>query len=214
MTQDSQDGISYLQALKRAAQGDAAVTAGHEPNAADNDAAAASVRPPIRAGAERRRSPRYKCEGSAEIVQDDCNGRTWATFKDISLHGCYVEAMSTYTVGASLQLKLEAQGFRVRCKGTVRVAYPSLGMGIAFTEISEEDRAQLKQLVQTLSRTCVVMGSKITSLPSPGKVTSVPLISNPIAAVQALIEFFEIHPSLARSDFLKILRKSQEAPSR
>jgi PilZ domain len=149
MAQDSQDGISYLQALKRAAK--AEVTTAAPEQRPDATAADASAAYHTRGGTERRRSPRYKCEGGTEMIQEDCTGRTWATFTDISLHGCYVEAMSTFPVGTGLQLKLEAQGFRVRCKGTVRVVYPSLGMGIAFTEMSEEDRAQLKQLVQSPS---------------------------------------------------------------
>jgi hypothetical protein len=51
-------------------------------------------------GAEKRRSPRYKCEGSAEICEDGRAVRTWATFSDISLHGCYVEAQATYPAGS------------------------------------------------------------------------------------------------------------------
>ena len=50
-------------------------------------------------GAEKRRSTRYKCEGSAEIQEDGREVRTWATFSDISLDGCYVEAQATYPVG-------------------------------------------------------------------------------------------------------------------
>jgi hypothetical protein len=35
-------------------------------------------------GAERRRYPRYKCEGSAEIRTDGSSVRTWATFSEVS----------------------------------------------------------------------------------------------------------------------------------
>jgi hypothetical protein len=38
---------------------------------------------------------------------------TWATFTDISLHGCYVEAMSTFRMGVKLGLTIEVSGFRV-----------------------------------------------------------------------------------------------------
>jgi hypothetical protein len=40
-------------------------------------------------GAEKRRSPRYKCEGSAEMRELSCDVHTWATVTDISRHGCY-----------------------------------------------------------------------------------------------------------------------------
>ena len=39
----------------------------------------------------------------------------------------------------------------------------------------------------------------------------VPLISNPEAAVQALVEFFESRQMLMRDDFLRVLSKSQLA---
>ena len=128
----------------------------------------------------------------------------------MSLHGCYVEVQATYPVGTPLRMKLEANGFRVETKGNVRVNYPYLGMGIAFVEMSEENRAQLRGLVSTISRPSVVMGPRIaSSLPAGGAFAAVPLISDPAAALQALTDFFENRQMLMRDDFLRILRKSQ-----
>lgn len=49
---------------------------------------------------------------------------TWATFTDISFHDCYVEAQATYPAGTVLQLKPEAQLWRVLVTGNVRLSYP------------------------------------------------------------------------------------------
>ena len=49
-------------------------------------------------------------------------------------------------------MKLEANGVRVETKGNVRVSYPYLGMGIAFAEMSEENRGPLRELLATISR--------------------------------------------------------------
>ena len=68
-------------------------------------------------GADKRRSPRYKCEGSAELREQGCDVRTWATFTDVSLHGCYVEAQATYPAGTMLHMKLEANGIRMEGTG-------------------------------------------------------------------------------------------------
>jgi hypothetical protein len=47
------------------------------------------VPPEVPAGAhERRQSPRYKCEGSAEFRVGGSDIRTWGTFTDICLRGC------------------------------------------------------------------------------------------------------------------------------
>src|SRR5882672_12294888 len=136
MTQESNESVSYLVALKQSTSGGAAA------------APARSVGSPghVSTGLEKRRSPRYKCEGSAELRQEASDVRTWATFTDVSMHGCYVEAASTYPVGTVVHVKLEANTFQVQATGKVRVTYPSLGMGIAFTDVSEIDRARLKEL--------------------------------------------------------------------
>jgi len=161
-------------------------------------------------GAEKRRSPRYKCEGSAEMRETSCDVHTWASFTDISLHGCYVEAQATYPVGTVLQLKLEANGVRVEVTGNVRVCYPYLGMGIAFVNVSEENAARLRDMLSTVLRPSVIMGPGIaSSLPASGPLEAVPLISDPTAAIRALVEFFENRQMLMRDDFLRILRQSQ-----
>jgi len=214
MTQEINDGTAYLMALKHSvAQPGGAATA-PAPEAAPRDQLAAAGATPHADdqfhGAEKRRSPRYKCEGSAEVREEGCDVRTWATFTDVSLHGCYVEAQATYPAGTALNLKLEANGVRVESKGTVRVTYPYLGMGIAFETMSDENKDHLKRLLATLSHHCVIMGPGIaSSLPSNGPLEAVPSISDPATAIQALIEFFEGRQMLMREDFLRILKKSQ-----
>ncbi len=219
MAQDTNEGVSYLLALRRmtteAATG-AAVAPAREPERAPE--AQPNVNASLEApstqdqyqGTEKRRSARYKCEGSAEMRAEGCDVRTWATFTDISQHGCYVEAQATYPAGTLLHMKLDANGIRVETKGNVRVTYPYLGMGIAFEEMSEENRTRLRELLGTVSRPSMIMGPGIASvLPSSGPMEAVPLISDPKVALQALISFFEDHHMLTRDDFLRILRKSQ-----
>ncbi len=151
MAQENNEGIAYLMALKQTAGPHAASAAGparepdleHRPEAIG---AKNSASPSQFTGAEKRRSPRYKCEGSAEMREEGHDVRTWATFTDISLHGCYVEAQATYPVGSVLHMKLAANGMTVETKGTVRVSYPYLGMGIAFADMTEEERARLERI--------------------------------------------------------------------
>src|SRR5215470_13537823 len=51
---------------------------------------------------ERRRNPRYKCEGSAAFRVRGSTVRTWGTFTDLSVSGCYVELKATFPVGAAI----------------------------------------------------------------------------------------------------------------
>ena len=128
MAQEINEGIAYLRALEQSvsplaptAEAPAVEAGGEERSGSSSPIVDSGER---FKGAERRRSPRYKCEGSAELREDGCDVRTWAAFSDISLHSCYEEAQATYPVGTVLYMKLEANGVRLETKGSVRVSYP------------------------------------------------------------------------------------------
>jgi len=216
MAEEVNEGIAYLKALKQIANSQAASAAAPAQEASPNEQAPSGgaaensgVHPSFQ-GAEKRRSPRYKCEGSAELCETGCDVRTFASFTDVSRDGCYVEAQATYPVGTLLHLKLQANGFKVETKGSVRVTYPYLGMGIAFVDMSEEERARLKDLLRSISRPRGIMGPGIASaLSAAGPQEEVPAVSNPEAAIRALVEFFENRQMLMREDFLRILRATQ-----
>jgi PilZ domain len=154
--EENSDGADYLSALKRSGSPQAAGAATARapqpvPAATQVDEGGPSSKASA-ARAEKRKTPRYKCKGSARLQERASTAPTWATFADISMFGCYVETASPLRVGTVVSLKLEVNGFRVEASGEVRAAYPSLGMGISFTKISEKDRERLRELVSSISR--------------------------------------------------------------
>jgi hypothetical protein len=214
MAQETDEGLAYLQALKQSAPAAAASAApSRQPNAGEASASESlqnSAGPQNFRGPEKRRSPRYKCEGGVELCQEGSELRTWATCTDMSMHGCYVEATTTYPVGTNLHLKLQANDLQVQSQGCVRVAYPCLGMGIAFVELSEENRSRLRELLRNISRPSVILGLGTASpVPPASAMLSIQLPSDSTAALRALAEFFENRQLLMRDEFLRILRKSQ-----
>jgi hypothetical protein len=166
---------------------------------------------PEKKGAERRRYPRYKCEGSAEIRTDGSSVRTWATFSEVSLGGCYLEMMTTYPVDTKLDLKLQLRGFEVRSWATVRINYPFLGMGIAFTDMATEERQNLEAMIQTLvgpgpeadAPPTASGASQETSQPAAVNATHGPNLAD------SLRQFFETHEVLTREEFTKFLGNSR-----
>jgi hypothetical protein len=213
MAQETDEGLAYLQALKGPPPAAAGVAKASEPNSdgsAPRVAGQTSDSPLNFAGTEKRRSPRYKCEGSLEMCPEGSESRTWATCTDVSMHGCYVEATTTYPVGTNLRMKLQANGSQVQSKGCVRVTYPNLGMGIAFVEMSEEDRLRLRTFLRAVSRPSVMGPGVAWAGPARGASESIPLPSDATAALHALAEFFESRQLLMRDEFLRILRKSQD----
>jgi hypothetical protein len=200
------EGAAYLSALKRSGSPQAAGAA---------TARAPETAPPSHteiaptnklAIAEKRKSARYKCKGSARL-QEGSGITTWATFADVSLSGCYIETPSPFRRGTALALRLELNGLRVEAMGEVRVAYPNLGMGIRFLRMSDENREQLRELVGSISRSSGILGAEHTpSLPMPNALRAV---TNPHAILQSLLTFFEDRHMMSREEFLGILRKNQ-----
>jgi len=212
MADEPDAGAAYLAALKQSSgpqAGAAAAASAPAPNVPRS--ARTRIGGTISPGsADKRRSPRYRCQGSAHIREVDSGVSIWTTFTDISAHGCYVEATTTYRVGVPLGLKLEANGFRVEATGEVRVAYPNLGMGVSFTKMSEEDRERLRELVRSISRPSVIVGSRVATLASSTPPSeALPALPNPRATLQAMLAFFEDRHMMGREEFLRILRKSE-----
>jgi len=230
MGEDSAEGIAYLKALKRSDDPAAATASAparedglterpnqerpndnnneERPNSGVEGGSGARFK-----GAEKRRSHRYKCEGNAELREEGRDVRTWATFRDVSLHGCYMEVQATYAVGTTLQMKLDANGVQVESKGMVRVNYPYLGMGIAFQEMPEANVARLRELLGKISRRPAGREQGMSSSLASGTLGLVAQIADPTSALRALAQFFENRQTLVRDDFLKILRKSQNPQS-
>jgi hypothetical protein len=134
---------------------------------------------------------------------------TWATFTDISLHGCYVETPSAYRIGAAIALQIDINGFRVETRGEVRVAYPNLGMGIFFTTMSDKDRERLRALLRSLSQPSVILGGGAPPRDSASRAESLATINHPLAVVKAIMAFFEGRQMLSQQEFFRILRKNQ-----
>src|SRR5262249_41522558 len=156
---------------------------------------------------ERRRNPRFKCEGSATFRVQGSTVRTWGTFTDLSMSGCYVELKATFPVGAIIDLELELNGVRTQIEGEVRISYPFLGMGVAFRNINAENRMQIQTMIDTIHPAPV----KPLTVDPRDEIhpASMPIILNPGAALQALADFFEGHTLLSKDEFIRLLRKSQ-----
>ena len=158
---------------------------------------------------EKRRSPRYKCEGGAQFRSEGTGDvRTWARLTEISSNGCYVEMHATSPVNTPVSLLLDVNGIRVRAQGAVRASYPVLGMGIGFTDISPEDQAKLDDLLLQLSSGAPVPAFE--PLPASGNRQELLMVMDPGAALNAVAKFFETSVSLSREEFSELIGRSQQ----
>ena len=190
----SDNSVNYLRRLKEQTRTEAA------------SPAAVPSRAP--AQKERRRSPRYKCSGSAEITQLGGDVRMWGTLTDISLHGCYVEMSTTFPVDTRIHLVLEALNFRFRASGIVRISYPFLGMGVLLTELEPDQRAVHERLLATLAQATTVPNPMA---PQPRSTADAVAAAEPIALLNEIRRFFDKNGALSREEFLRIAERCRRA---
>jgi hypothetical protein len=69
---------------------------------------------------------------------------------DLSLGGCYVESDSPFPERAMVDLCLRTEDMAIHTEGMVRVTHPGVGMGVEFPSRTEEQRAQVGNLINFL----------------------------------------------------------------
>ena len=101
--------------------------------------------------AERRRNPRFPFTVAVEVTESRSQTRVACRTADIGLGGCYVDTMAPLPAGAIVRLRLNREGRQVDALARVVVAHPSMGMGLAFTEINPEHVGALRAWVAEAS---------------------------------------------------------------
>lgn len=192
----------YLRALKRVNEGQPRL--GTAAPASAGPAMVPETQPSPVPSMERRRTPRYKCEGSAEFRTEGFEVRTWARVTDLGRSGCYVEMQATSPLNSAVNMVIEVNGLRVHAKGMVKTSYPLLGMGIEFTEIADEDGVQLEEILRQLAG-----GSSPDPAPKPSAGADLLMITDVGAALSALAKFFQTNQALTREEFTELIGKSQ-----
>jgi c-di-GMP-binding flagellar brake protein YcgR len=128
--------------------------------------------PPISpATGDRRKYRRYAIKGSAEFRVKGSDVPMAGKLLDLSPGGCYVKMLVPCDSGTQLEMALEVSGVRVLVEGVVKVVYPALGIGVEFTELTEENRQNLNRVTDTTSgglrrryaRTSVAVQAEIRS---------------------------------------------------
>ena len=101
----------------------------------------------------RRKAVRYICPGGAEITPKHSGMALWCRLADISYTGCYIETPSPLPARTEVFLKLTVDGVTVETAAEVRTSHTTVGMGLAFGGMTDEDSAKLGQLIRRLAGT-------------------------------------------------------------
>jgi hypothetical protein len=84
---------------------------------------------------EQRRSPRYIFIASAELYEERTDVRVASRVSELSLHGCYLDMMNPFPMGALIVLKIFAGDLTFQSKAKIIYATPNVGAGVVFVDV-------------------------------------------------------------------------------
>jgi hypothetical protein len=95
---------------------------------------------PAQAGksTERRSHLRYPFSATALITEVQSQARNHGRVSDIGVGGCYIDMLTPLPVGSSVYLELTHNDQTFKSQAVVIYAYPGLGMGLGFTQLTPE----------------------------------------------------------------------------
>jgi len=99
---------------------------------------------------DNRKHPRYRCQNSIEIHVPE-GPSFWGRVADLSLSGCYVEIPIPLELGKNLKVGIWFGQTKAWAEARVAHTTPGMGVGLRFTEISDQDLDQIRRYIQNLS---------------------------------------------------------------
>lgn len=101
---------------------------------------------------ERRKHPRYACEGHAEVFLPHGGLLFRGRILDLSVSGCMIEATGiTLERGTHVEIYFTARQLQFRVPGNIAVLYRGKGVGIAFYHVSRRMAEQIREMVSELA---------------------------------------------------------------
>jgi len=101
---------------------------------------------------ERRRARRYQFVADADVLDVE-SGAHWKTKTgDLSIGGCFVNSRNPIPEGTDLRVTISYAGRDFTAQGRVVFAFPKLGMGLMFTEVSANELPTLVAWLTELER--------------------------------------------------------------
>jgi c-di-GMP-binding flagellar brake protein YcgR len=149
-------------------------------------------------------------ENSPESEKDD--PPVGCKLTDLSLGGCYLELPSPFPVRTRIVLSMRTSALELRAEGVVRVMHPEVGMGVEFTQGTEEQRQHVEKFIQHLMATD---GALPELLVQPEGLESGSVDSHPERSdsEDPLLDLFQHKASLPAEIFLGELRKQRRSHS-
>ena len=106
----------------------------------------------VRDARDRRRHPRVKCTNSAEVYPNGETAPIRSRTLDLSFGGCFLEMPNPLPRATPIRIALWVKEFKLWANGEVVTSTPGFGIGVKFTEMTEQDRNQLNEFLDSMTR--------------------------------------------------------------
>jgi CheY-like chemotaxis protein len=80
------------------------------------------------------------------------DGSRMCTSMDISEIGLYISSMQQYENNSVIDITIPFKGGKLTVKAQVRHCQPGIGMGVMFVDLNAEQRANLKELIESITK--------------------------------------------------------------
>ncbi len=129
---------------------------------------------------------------------------------DLSLGGCYLEMSSPFPIRTLVILSMRVGQLQVKAEGVVRVMHPELGMGVEFTQSTEQQREHVEKFIQALMKSDGALPDLLVEpegLETDG--SEVHSLATKHDVEDPLVELFQTKATLSVEAFQSELRKQR-----
>lgn len=95
---------------------------------------------------DRRKYERFPFREDIQI-----DGSRMCTSMDISEIGLYISAMQSYENNNVIDVAIPFKGGKLTVKAQVRHCQPGIGMGVMFVDLTPEQKADIKELIESIA---------------------------------------------------------------
>jgi hypothetical protein len=131
---------------------------------------------------------------------------------DLSLGGCYLEMASPFPVRTLVVLSMRVGDLQVKAEGVVRVMHPEIGMGVEFTQRTEQQREHVAKFIQALMKSNGALPDLLVEPEGLEPEGNAPAFLKPDID-DPLVELFQNKSTLSVEAFQLELRKQRGAVS-
>lgn len=100
---------------------------------------------------DRRNYPRLKCTNSVQLQPEGQPAPIWVKALDLSTGGCFIEMPMPLAKSTRLKIGLWINESKLWISGRVVNSRPGFGIGVQFTDISDDDATRLEQFLKSIT---------------------------------------------------------------